>query len=86
MNDHEFVSMHHELVTRILSARDMLEPILSGEIKRGHCVAGERECYGGKPGVRKTTLADARKRAGHATALINKAVNDFDDWLRAQGL
>ncbi len=66
-------------VNKVAGIRDMLEPIASGEITRGHCSPGTRECYGGKPGKRKTTLADARKIAHHAIIALNRAINEFDE-------
>lgn len=69
----------HLLQNEMLMIRDRLKPIVDGEITRGHCRAGEREAYGGKPGKRKTTLKDAREIARHAIAYINRAVNRFEE-------
>ena len=67
-----------DFITSVLECRDRLEPIINGEIERGHCVAGEQEAYGGKPGKRKTTLADARRIAKTIEVVLNRAVNKFD--------
>lgn len=64
---------------QMLMVRDMLKPIVDGEIERGHCLAGSREAYGGVPGKRKIKLADAQKIARHAIAAIDMAVIKFDD-------
>lgn len=69
----------HELELIALTARYMLKPILTGEIERGHCSPGSRECYGAEPGMRKTTLADARKIVTHVTAYIDRKLNDFHE-------
>jgi len=67
----------------VATCRDMLQPIIDGEIERGHCPAGQQEAYGGKPGKRKTTLADARKIAKTIVARLNRAINEFDDDMEA---
>ena len=68
---------NHAFITRVLEARDALQPIACGEVERGHCVGG-REAYGANPGKRKTTLKDARRIAKHVIFCLNKAVNKFD--------
>ena len=68
-----------EFVNEVATCRDFLVPITTGEIERGHCKAGEREALGGKPGMRKTTLADARKIAEIIMFRLNRAMNNFDD-------
>lgn len=70
-------SDNHAFITRVLEARDALQPIVDGEIRRGHCVGG-REAYGAKPGLRKTSLKDARRIAQHVIFCLNKAINKFD--------
>jgi hypothetical protein len=67
----------HAFLTQVLMCRDKLLPIISGEITRGHCVGG-RECYGAKPGRRKTTLKDAVTIAKAVHFLLNRAVDDFE--------
>ncbi len=62
-----------------MTARDMLTPILEGEIERGHCSPGTRECYGGRPGKRKTLLKDAKDITRHVVVILNKALNKFHD-------
>ena len=65
--------------TDVLQCRDLLQPIIDGQIERGHCPAGQQEAYGGVPGKRKTTLEDARKIAKTITVILNRAVNKFHD-------
>ena len=67
----------HEFITQVLLARDMLEPIITGLIERGHCVGGTESC-GAKAGVRKTKLVDAVKIAKTIKFNLNRAVNAFD--------
>ena len=67
----------HEFITQVLMARDMLEPIITGLIKREHCVGG-REVYGATAGTRKTKLADAVKIAKTVKFNLDRAVNAFD--------
>ena len=78
MDKFELAARDHVFVTAILEARDMLRPIITGEIERGHCVGG-RECYGARPGMRKTKLADAVKIAKTVGIILDRAVNKFDD-------
>lgn len=78
MDDHEAAQREHHLITTLLIVRDRLEPIITGEIERGHCV-GTREAYCGKPGNRKTRLDDARKIAKHAAAYINQHLARYHD-------
>jgi hypothetical protein len=79
MDEFERAAHDHEFVTQVLTARDMLRPIITGEIERGHCV-GDRECYGARPGMRKTKLADAVKIAKTVEIILNRAVNEFDHY------
>jgi hypothetical protein len=79
MDEFERAVHDHEFVTAVLQARDMLKPIITGEIERGHCVGG-RECYGAQPGMRKTKLADAVKIAKTVEIILNRAVNKFDGY------
>jgi hypothetical protein len=65
------------LTDEILGVRDELKKIVAGEIERGHCSPGTRECYGGKPGNRKLMLADAKRIAKHMVAKINRMVDEF---------
>jgi hypothetical protein len=74
MDKFERAGIVHKFETDVLMARDMLEPIYSGEITRGHCV-GTRECYGGVPGKRKTTLKDAQRIVRNVIAVLNRAVS-----------
>lgn len=69
----------HHLMHAMMLVRDRLQVIADGEIERGHCVAGERECYGDKPGKRKVKLEDARKISKHCIAYLNKELNRVDD-------
>lgn len=78
MTDQE-LSVVYTVETEILMIRDMLKPILDGQIERGHCSPGSRECYGAVPGRRKLTLADARKLVKHATARLDKAAQKLND-------
>jgi hypothetical protein len=79
VDEFELAKVQWEFTNAVLEARDRLEPLISGEIGRGHCSPGSRECYGGKPGKRKTTLKDARAIARTVTAIINRAVNKFEE-------
>jgi hypothetical protein len=67
----------HDFITQVLMARDMLEPIISGEIERGHCVGGQA-AYGATPGKRKTKLDDAVRIAKTVKFNLDRAVNKFD--------
>lgn len=67
----------HDLMNEMAAVRDLLEPIASGEIERGHCV-GRAAAYGGSPGKRKTMLVDAVKIAKHCRAKINNEINKAD--------
>lgn len=69
----------HEISGEVMRARDALLPIIEGEIDRGHCSPGERECYGGRPGKRKTMLADAKKIAKHVHFILNKLASKIHD-------
>lgn len=77
MDQFEQAQRDDKFIQAVLTARDMLKPIITGEIERGHCVGG-RECYGARPGTRKTKLADAVKIAKTVEFILNKAVNEFD--------
>jgi hypothetical protein len=68
-----------EFENEVLSCRDMLQPIIDGQITRGHCIAGQREAYGGVPGKRKTTFADARQIAKTIICRLDRAVNKFNE-------
>jgi hypothetical protein len=76
---HEQIARLHRFTNSMLDVRDRLDPILKGEIERGHCLAGELAACGGKPGKRKTKLKDAVEIARHCQAIINRAVNEIDD-------
>ncbi len=76
MDEFTEAQRYHTFETYVLQARDMLRPIIDGEIERGHCV-GARECYGGTPGKRKTMLKDAVKIAKTVAFILNRAVNEF---------
>jgi hypothetical protein len=68
-----------DFTNTVAEARDMLRPILTGQIEREHGVGLERECYGKSPGFRKTKLADAVKIAKTIEIVLNKAINKFLD-------
>lgn len=72
------VNRDYVFAAAAMQCRDALRPIIDGEIERGHCSPGTRECYGGKPGRRKTTLKDAQKIARHIVTVLNRALNEFD--------
>lgn len=74
---YEEVQAASYFTNQMVMVRDLLDPIVSGQIKRGHCVGG-RECYGATPGMRKTTLKDAVRIAKHCQFIINREVNKFD--------
>jgi hypothetical protein len=61
----------------VLVARDTLQPIVDGEITRGHCV-GNRAAYGGVPGKRKVMLKDTKIIATSVVATLNRAINTFN--------
>lgn len=69
----EVEKLFYRLEHDILTARDMLQPIIDGEVQRGHCSPGSRECYGGVPGKRKLTLKDAVQITKHVVTLLNRA-------------
>ena len=83
MDAHERAGICGDFINEVVTCRDLLLPIINGEIERGHCVAGEREALGGKPGKRKTTLADARAIAKTIEFRLNRAVNKFDSQMEA---
>ena len=68
----------HDFANQMVMIRDMLNPIVSGEIERGHCV-GQAAAYGGTPGKRKTMLKDAVKIAKRCQNIINREVNKAHD-------
>jgi hypothetical protein len=76
--EYEQARREHEFMTAILEARDMLEPIVSGKIERGHCLPGKHTAYLDEPGKRKTTLADAKKIAKTVQWIINRAIDKYD--------
>ena len=76
---HEETAIVWNFTNRMLQVRDMLDPIVKGEIERGHCLAGNAIAYGGHPGMRKTTLKDAKQIARHVQALINMSHKDLDE-------
>lgn len=82
MDKYERAQVNHEFESQVLKCRDLLEPIITGMIERGHCLAGFRVGTGGKPGKRKTTLKDAVAIAKTIEVILNKAVNDFSDAYR----
>lgn len=67
----------YQFVNEVIEARDLLDPIINGEITRDHCV-GDRECYGAHPGKRKTMLKDARQIAKTIKAKLNRAMRELD--------
>ena len=79
--NHEEVAAVHRFMQQMLEIRDRLDPILKGEIERGHCLAGQAEAYGGVRGYRKTTLKDARAIAKHCKAFIDRAYDELDEYL-----
>ena len=78
LNEFDRAIRDNQFVQAVLEARDMLRPIISGEITRGHCLAGKPECYGGRPGKRKTKLADAVRIAKTVEVILNRAIDEFD--------
>lgn len=75
---HEEVAIVSTFSNKMLEVRDRLDPIVKGEIERGHCLAGDNVAVGGVPGYRKTTLKDAVRIARHIQAFINQAVDELD--------
>jgi hypothetical protein len=78
MNARERACVCGDFINEVVTCRDMLLPIINGEIERGHCLPGQHEARGAIAGKRKTTLADARKIAKTIEFRINRAVNKFD--------
>lgn len=76
--DRASASDDQDFTNAALNVRDSLQPIVDGMIKREHCVGG-RDCYGARKGFRKTMLKDAVKIAKHCQAIINRAVNRWDE-------
>lgn len=76
MNQEEVQAASY-FTNQMVMVRDLLDPIVSGQIERGHCVGG-REAFGAVPGMRKTTLKDAVKIAKLCQSIINREVNKFD--------
>lgn len=64
-----------EFTDEVVRVRDLLGPIADGQIKRG-CRVSQ---YDAEPGLRKTTLKDAREIAKRCVARINTAVNKFNE-------
>lgn len=82
----ERAKINHKFETEMLRCRDMLKPIITGEIERGHCVAGQSVGYGANPGMRKTKLADAVKIAKTIEFIISRAIQEFhDDYANDEG-
>lgn len=75
--ERERACREHDLTNEILLAAKKLDPIITGQIERGHCVGG-RECYGAAAGKRKTKLTDAVKIAKTVKFMLTKAVERFD--------
>ena len=78
MDKFEQAARDGDFINSIAEARDLLRPIIAGEIERGHCV-GRAECYGGRRGLRKTKLVDAVKIAKTVEILLNRAISKFDE-------
>lgn len=66
-----------ELINEMSAIRDRLDPIVKGEIDRGHCIGG-REVYGAMPGTRKTFLKDAVSIAKTVQIRIDRAIGEFE--------
>jgi hypothetical protein len=78
---HEEVAIVSTFCSKMLVIRDLLDPIVKGEIKRGRCLAGQSVACGGMRGKRKTTFQDAARIASHIQAAINLAIDDLDKHL-----
>jgi hypothetical protein len=76
---HEEVARLHRFTNDMLGVRDRLDPILKGEIERGHCLPGKSVAYLDAPGMRKIKLKDAVEIAKHCQAIINRAVKEIED-------
>lgn len=61
----------------MLGVRDRLDPIIKGEIERGHCLPGKLTAFLDKPGFRKMKLRDAVEIARHCQVIINRAVDEI---------
>lgn len=78
MDEYELAKHNDWIMTEAMTVRDMLAPILEGVIERGHCLPGKHAAYLDKPGFRKLMLADARNLVRHATARLNKLVDEIN--------
>lgn len=76
--DRSSASDEQDFTHAALIVRDSLQPIVDGMIEREHCVGG-RDCYGARKGFRKTMLKDAVKIANNCQAIINRAVNTWNE-------
>lgn len=79
--DREDAGLAGEFTDRVLSIRDRISVIITGEIERQHCVGG-REAYGHRRGMRKLMLKDAKSIAAGCVASIDRAVQIFTEGQR----
>lgn len=65
--------MDDDFIHRVLQARDIISPVVSGQITRG-CRVSQ---YDASPGTRPTKLKDARALCTTAVERLNVAVNEW---------
>lgn len=66
----------HSIANYLCQVRDELEPILSGQIRRGHACKAKGDLTL-EPGLRKTRLADARKISESMRPKLNRVINSL---------
>lgn len=69
----------YELAMELCKVRDALEPIVSGEITRGHAHFASGD-YCLNPGKRKTKLKDARTICTYQTDRLNRVINALTEY------
>ena len=74
-------SREGDFINEMAHVRDLLDPIVVGQIERGHCVAGKHwpTELGGNPGYRRATITDAKRICKTVQFLINRAIAKFDE-------
>lgn len=72
--EQEAAIREHHFINEMVRCRDMLKPIVSGEIERGNRVSR----YDIDLGTRKTNLKDARSIAKTVIFKIDRAIAEFD--------
>lgn len=62
----------YDIVMDLCRVRDRIEPIATGEIRKGHCSGND---FSLEPGMRKTMLRDAREICKLQTEKLNASAN-----------